>query len=98
MSRFTVVWSEAAQDHLAQSWIDASDRNAVAQAGNAIDRELAVDPQNKGTEVSEGLRGLDVPPLRALFVVEEQDQLVRVVMVRLFQPPSPPANGPAEGA
>jgi hypothetical protein len=93
MTRYTVVWAQQAIDQLAQLWMEGTDRSEVAEAGNAIDRELAVDPGSKGSEVREGLRSLDVPPLRVLFTVEEQDRLVKVLLVRRQPGPPTTTNG-----
>jgi len=59
---------------LASVWLDAPDRNAVTAAALAIDRELSEDAAAKGMEVSEGLRVFYESPLRALFVVREEDR------------------------
>jgi plasmid stabilization system protein ParE len=95
MKRYTVTWLESARAHLAQIWVDASDRQAVTAAANTIDTDLARDPGNKGTAVSEGLRSLYVPPLHVLYSVREPDCLVEVASVRRDDKPSatPPANG-----
>jgi plasmid stabilization system protein ParE len=82
MSRYTVVWSKEASDQLTMIWLDAEERPAVTAAANAIDAQLTNDPQTKGTDLSEGLRVLEVPPLHVLFAVTEPDRLVRVVLVR----------------
>ena len=42
--RFTVVWTRAALNQLANIWMAAPDRQAVADATNQIDATLAVDP------------------------------------------------------
>lgn len=68
MIRYTVVWHVEARDELAEIWTGARDRNAITAASNLIDRQLADDATTKGVELSEGLRGLFVPPLRVLFV------------------------------
>ncbi|MBN9118630.1 MAG: hypothetical protein J0I06_05660 [Planctomycetes bacterium] len=41
---FTIVWSEAAIQDLARIWLNATDRNAITQASNEIDRVLGRDP------------------------------------------------------
>ena len=84
MSRFTVVWQSDAEDDVASIWLSASDRTAVTAATNAIDLELADDPSSKGADVREGLRALDVPPLRAFYDVDEGDRKVEVQCVRLL--------------
>ncbi|MCI0458142.1 MAG: hypothetical protein L0Z62_14355 [Gemmataceae bacterium] len=78
MTRYTVTWTRVAEDQLAEIWMQASDRGAVNAAQNAIDDELAVDAEQKGTEVVEGLRELTIPPLKAFFEVEEMDRRVQV--------------------
>jgi hypothetical protein len=37
-----------AADELATIWLDSSDRQAVADAANAIDKQLAADPSSAG--------------------------------------------------
>ncbi|HLN31606.1 MAG TPA: hypothetical protein VK395_27945 [Gemmataceae bacterium] len=87
MIRYTVTWLEGAQNSLAQIWMDAQVRREVASAADSIDRELAKDPANKGTALSEGLRSLCVPPLHVLFSVSEPDRVVEVASVRINIPP-----------
>ncbi len=98
MIRFTVTWLEGAQNHLAQIWVDAPDRQAVTEAANEIDLKLATDATSKGIPLSEGLRSLYIPPLHVLFTVSELDRLVVVVSVRSDQNASanPQANGQDE--
>jgi len=80
--RYTVVWPGGAQDELAELWLAAADRGAVAAAANAIDVELSEDATIKGVDLSEGLRILFAPPLRVLFAVREDDRVVEVLRVR----------------
>jgi hypothetical protein len=96
MTRYTVNWMLGAQNHLAQLWIEAPDRDVVTAAANRIDRELAEDPDIKGRPLREGLRSFDVSPLRVLYLVKEMDRIVDVVSVRRIDSPSPPllGNGP----
>jgi mRNA-degrading endonuclease RelE of RelBE toxin-antitoxin system len=83
MTRYTVVWSQEAQDQLADLWLDSPNRQAVTRASDAVDRMLAGDPVAQSFDVREGLRGLRVPPLRVIFLVREADRIVDVVRVRL---------------
>jgi len=98
MTRYTVSWLEGAQEHLAEVWLNAPNKQAVTDAANAIEVELARDADKKGMAVSEGLRTLHIPPLHVLFTVSEPDRLVEVVSVRSDQPPGggSPRNGPTE--
>ena len=81
MTRYTVVWPSSVRDELAAVWLDASDRNAVTEAANSIDLQLADNAALKGLELQEGLRSLFVPPLRVLFAVREEDLIVEVLRV-----------------
>ena len=82
MIRYTVVWPKAAQDELAELWIAAQDRDAIASAANSIDAELSENAPVKGVELSEGLRALFAPPVRVLFAVRDEDRVVEVLRVR----------------
>lgn len=98
MTRYTVVWSPEAEARLAEIWMNFPDHQAIADAANAMDRLLAVDPATHGSPLSEGLRSLDVPPLHVLFFIQEDDRLVRVVLVRRQNPQPPPADGNGQAA
>lgn len=82
MTRYTVVWLPPAEDQLADIWVGAADRAAVTAASSEIDARLAIDPLTKGLAVSEGLRQITVPPLKAFFEVHPLDRLVEVTGVR----------------
>lgn len=82
MTRYAVVWHEGAVADLAELWISGSDRHAIADAAQGIDELLREDAPIKGIEISEGLRAIISPPLRALFVVRADDRLVEVLRVR----------------
>jgi hypothetical protein len=84
MTRFTVVRHEDARDELARLWMEATHRQAVRSAADAIDRDLAVDAPLKGGAIPDGLRQLTVPPLRVLFAVSEEDRMVRILEVANF--------------
>jgi hypothetical protein len=96
MTRYTVIWKLGAQNHLAQLWIEAPDREVVTAAANQIDNELAEDPDLKGSPLREGLRSFDISPLRVLYEVNEMDRIVDVYSVRRIHPPSPPRLGNGE--
>jgi hypothetical protein len=99
MSRYTVTWLKDIEGDLASLWIGSPDRHSVATAANAIDAELASDPESKGGVVSEGLRNLHVSPLYILFTLREPDRLVEVVSIRSDRPQSglPKADSAATG-
>ncbi len=81
--RFTVVWSSFADEQLADAWLDSVDqRDQIAGASHQIDRLLCVDPQGKGQAYDDD-RTLEVPPLTVVFSVEEDDRIVRILVVRV---------------
>jgi hypothetical protein len=49
MTRFTVVWHQEAEDELARIWLESKNRQAVSAATNAIDGQLGIDADVKGT-------------------------------------------------
>ena len=81
MTRYTVVWVQSVEDELVELWLAASDRNEVTAATHAIDKELGSDAESKGDDLAEGLRSLNIPPLRVIFTVSKNDRLVEVVRV-----------------
>ncbi len=93
MTRYTVIWATDALNQLAQLWMDAVYDPTINAAANAIDRELARDPETKGSSLSEGMRFLEIPPLHVLFTVTELDRMVRVVLVRASAFKATPQDG-----
>ena len=82
MTRYTVVWVRSARDELAELWMNAPNRNAVTNAAQDIDRQLAEDAPIQGVELREGLRSLFATPLNVIFSVREDDRIVEVLRVR----------------
>ena len=81
MIRYTVVWQKQTEADLANIWNEGVDRNAIAEAANRIDSELAVDAHMKGTLVSERSRELCVDPLHIMFRVDQMDRRVDVYRI-----------------
>jgi mRNA-degrading endonuclease RelE of RelBE toxin-antitoxin system len=81
MKQYTVVWTASALDQLAEIWLQAPDRQAVSLAAARIDIVLAVGALNRGSELREGLRALEIAPLRVIFAVQDDDRLVEVARV-----------------
>lgn len=69
MNRYTVIWIPSAENELGQIWLAASDRENVALASHKIDVALRDDAEGMSVEIDEGLRGLEISPLRVLFEV-----------------------------
>lgn len=82
MIRYTVTYSPAAEDLLAQLWIDSENRTQIAVATNEIDKLLSSNPAKNSTHLSEGLYRVEIKPLLVHFVVEEQDRRVTVWSVQ----------------
>jgi len=78
MNRYTVVALPEVEKELAAIWTDASDRSQVSIAANHADELLATNPEKSSTEISEGLRKLDIPPLRFYFAIREEDCVVEI--------------------
>ncbi|MBW3599533.1 MAG: hypothetical protein KY475_19950 [Planctomycetes bacterium] len=76
--KYTVTWSPRAQLRLADIWLKATDRAAIAAAANRIDAELGRGPFGVGDARRGGARFLSVPPLCVLFDVSPDDMRVEV--------------------
>jgi plasmid stabilization system protein ParE len=79
--KFTVVWKPAAERHLMEIWMCASDRNAVAKAADALDATLAVNADQQGESREEGTRVTFIEPLGVDFEVSVDDRKVQVLAV-----------------
>ena len=81
--RFTVVNAPVADQQLADIWLNASDRQSVADAFNRIESSLKNDAHLQGQQHPSGWRVLTAPPLAVAFRVSEDDRLVRILSVAL---------------
>ena len=79
--KYTVIWKPSARRELAEIWNDASDRQAVADAANEIDRRLAVDPEHEGESRESGFRVIFITRLAASYHVSLSDRLVSVLRI-----------------
>jgi hypothetical protein len=84
MNPFVVDWSVEAMDGLAAAWMAATDKPAVNQAQSAIDSLLSQSPFSHGTPVSEGLFGLNIPPLRVVYSVDGNTNRVEISSANLL--------------
>jgi hypothetical protein len=78
--RYTVVWHADARDDLAELWLAASDRRNVTAAADQIDRELAVNPEQKGQQFY-GDWFFEISPLCVIYSISPDDQLVEVLQI-----------------
>lgn len=82
--KFTVTYYPSARDELIDVWLAASDRQAITDASDAIDRELAWDAHRKGEPYEEN-RLFGIYPLVVAYSVSVDDRLVTVLrVVRLY--------------
>lgn len=81
MKRYTVAWTASALNQLGDAWLQATDRQAISLAAARIDIILAVNALDRGNELREGLRALEVAPLRVIFSVNDGDRMVEVARV-----------------
>ena len=75
---WTVTYRPSAKARRATLWLNAGNRQAIADAANAIERQLASDPFNAGESREGSKRVLIEPPLAVLYDVSEQDRTVSV--------------------
>ncbi len=78
--RCAVVWRETAPQQLAGFWVDSTDRAAVNSTVDAVDAELADDPDQKGNDYF-GDRYVVFPVLWALYRVYPDALTVHVLQV-----------------
>jgi hypothetical protein len=79
--RYTVVWLESAQNHLANLWVAAPDKSAVASASDAVDARLGQSPYANSTPRPVGDWIMYVAPLGVAYTVSEADRMVTVLGV-----------------
>lgn len=82
--RYTVVWTKAAENQLAFYWTNTSQRNAISEAANRIDRDLRNDPDQKVVPYEE-FHLYRVSPLAVLLRIVPDDRIVQVIQVLPFE-------------
>jgi hypothetical protein len=87
MTTRTVVWIQSAEAELATIWLAAGRSEAVTIGSYEIDRDLRLDAERNGTPLAEGLFVIERPPLRAVFEIKHEDNLVRVVSLSVVKMP-----------
>jgi plasmid stabilization system protein ParE len=79
--KYTVVWKPAAERHLAEIWMRADDRDAVARAADELDAALARNADQQGESREDGVRVTFAAPLGINFEVNVADRQARVLAV-----------------
>jgi hypothetical protein len=85
---WNVIWLPAAEEELADAWLNAPNRAAVTDAANVIDRALSLDPENVGESRPNGRRVTFAPPLSVVFRIRADETTVEVLHVWLYLPRS----------
>jgi len=79
--RYTVLVEKPAENQLARIWARAADQQAVADASDRIDVELADDAHRKGVPLGVFRKYTD-HPLSVLFYVDPGDRKVHILQYR----------------
>lgn len=77
--RYTVVNTFVADHQLAEMWLNALDRQQVADAFDRIEAELRRNPHVVGREHPDGWRVVAAAPFVVAFIISEDDRLVKVL-------------------
>ena len=81
---YTVVWVPAAEQELAQLWMNTARRREVTEAAREIDSRLRLTPAEQGESRAHGRRILLVP-LGVTYEIFPEDRIVRVLDVWEFE-------------
>jgi len=79
---FSVLWLPEAEQELARIWMEATDRLAVRNAADILDRRLSSHPNDVGESRSGGRRIAFEKPLIIVFKIDPRAQTVEVQRVR----------------
>jgi len=82
--KYAVVWNPAAEARLAEIWMAATDKQAVADAADQIESLLARTPLDVGESRTSNERILAVSPLSVRYDVWPDDMRVKVHNVWRF--------------
>lgn len=78
---YSIIWSDDAEQQLADTWMNAADPNAVTAAANRIDYLLSRDPLGQGESRDGNDRIAFEGPLGVIYQVDSAAQQVTVVSV-----------------
>jgi hypothetical protein len=88
MRAYRVTWQSDAEADLAEFWsdplADSAKREAIRFAADTQELVLAKDPKGRGSHLSEGLWAISHPPLRLIYVVDDDLAVVDVVRAKLY--------------
>lgn len=84
--RYTVVWTQEAEDELATAWLDAPSsvlRDEITANVAAIEGALRTQPSETGESRAGSIRMAVVGPAGIVFRVLEDDCMVQVISLRV---------------
>jgi hypothetical protein len=81
---YTVHWTRAAEDELADLWRAASDKKEFLRIAGILDDRLAVNGPDEGESRAEDERIVFEPPIGVLIEVNIATRLIRVLHVWVF--------------
>jgi hypothetical protein len=79
--KYTVVTTPVADHQLAEIWLDALDRQLIADAFDQIESQLRRRPNEIGRQHPAGWRSVAEPPLAITYRVSEDDRIVKILSV-----------------
>ena len=82
--KYTVVSTPLADLQLAEIWLQALDRQQVADASDEIHAMLRKDPEQTGRVRADGRRVVILKPREVTFETKTPDRLVTIVSVRFY--------------
>ena len=83
MSRYTILWTQAARDHLTELWLVAADRNALTKTVHELDLLLRERGPLASEHLVEGLHRLAFSALVVYYTVREPDRILEIDAVGL---------------
>ncbi|MDB5312566.1 MAG: hypothetical protein JWO38_6768 [Gemmataceae bacterium] len=81
---FSVIWTKAAKDQLAEIWIHHHDQKGVTAAAHRIDLLLGRDPANQGEDRPNNRRIMFESPLVVVYRIDTANNRVIVSYVRQY--------------
>jgi hypothetical protein len=82
---YHIEWLQSALEELAAVWTPAnSELRRAITASNMIEQRLWHNPRNEGESRAAGRRLTFIPPLAAIFRIEDDNQTVTIEHVQLF--------------
>jgi plasmid stabilization system protein ParE len=83
---YTVVWRAAAEASLAELWVEAADRQGIAEAADRLDTLLGSDPHGTGESRTATTRVAFQGSLGVLYEIDDADRRVAVLNIWRCRP------------